>query len=169
MDAERVEVLHVADRDAVVVCVTDYLVFDLLPPLEAFLDEDLGREGEGFLSETDKLVFVVAESRSQASEGESGAQDHRVSQFFSRRFCSFDALASFALDGLYADLVESFYEEFTVFRIDDGLHGGSQHADPVFLQNPTLEEFNTAVECSLAAKGEQDAVRTFLFYDLPDE
>ena len=53
VDAHGVEVLHVADGDAVVVGVADDLVFDFLPAFQVFLDEDLGgrRESplEGFL------------------------------------------------------------------------------------------------------------------------
>jgi len=41
MDAERVEVLHVADRDAVVETVAHHLVLYLLPALERLLDQYL--------------------------------------------------------------------------------------------------------------------------------
>jgi hypothetical protein len=42
VDAHRVEVLHVADGDAVVAEVAHHLVLDLLPALEVLLDEHLG-------------------------------------------------------------------------------------------------------------------------------
>ena len=70
VDAERVEVLHVTDRDAVVVAVADHLVFDFLPALEALLDQDLRGEGEGLLRQLRQLRLIVAESRSQSAEGE---------------------------------------------------------------------------------------------------
>ena len=44
MDSERVEVLHVADRYTVVVFVPDYLILNLFPALERFLDKYLRRE-----------------------------------------------------------------------------------------------------------------------------
>ena len=47
VDPHRVEILHVADRDAVVHGVADDFVFDFLPALEIFLDEDLGGVSEG--------------------------------------------------------------------------------------------------------------------------
>ena len=49
VDAQRVEVLHVADGDAVVEAVAHHLVLHFLPAAEALLDEHLGREGEGLL------------------------------------------------------------------------------------------------------------------------
>ena len=44
MDAQRVEVLHVADRDAVVETVAHHLVLNLLPAFKAFLNQHLWRE-----------------------------------------------------------------------------------------------------------------------------
>ena len=43
MYAQRVKVLHVADRDAVVVAVANHLELDLLPTLERLLYQHLGR------------------------------------------------------------------------------------------------------------------------------
>ena len=62
MDAERVEVFHIADRNTVVVAVADDFIFDFLPALEALLDEYLRGEGEGFGGEGAELVRVVAEA-----------------------------------------------------------------------------------------------------------
>ena len=42
MDAEGVEVLHVADGDTVVVLIAYHLVLNLLPALERLLDQYLG-------------------------------------------------------------------------------------------------------------------------------
>ena len=52
MDAKRVEVLHIADRDAVVILITHHLVLDLFPPLETLLHQYLWREGESALAES---------------------------------------------------------------------------------------------------------------------
>ena len=62
MDAERVEILHVADCDTVVVFVPDNLIFDFLPAFEGFLHKNLGREGKGFLASLFQLRLVVAEA-----------------------------------------------------------------------------------------------------------
>ena len=62
MDAERVEVLHVADGDAVVVFIANHLILYFLPTLEALLDEHLRREREGFLGLCQQFLFVVAEA-----------------------------------------------------------------------------------------------------------
>ena len=51
MDAQRVEILHIADRDTVVKTVTHHLVLHLLPATEALLNQYLRREGESFFHE----------------------------------------------------------------------------------------------------------------------
>ncbi len=43
MDAERVEILHIADGDTVAETVTHHLILDFLPAFETLLDEHLGR------------------------------------------------------------------------------------------------------------------------------
>ena len=80
MDAQRVEILHIADGDAVVVAVPHYLVFYLLPSLQGFLYEYLAGEGKGLGSDGIEFGFVVAETRSQAPQGVCRAHDYWVSQ-----------------------------------------------------------------------------------------
>ena len=79
--------------------------------------------------------------------------------------CLFDGLTSLTLDGLHINLIESLHKELTVFRIHNSLHRSTQYLDIVFLQYTTLIEFNTTIQCSLSAKGQQDTVRTFFLYD----
>ena len=45
----------------------------------------------------------------------------------------FDSIASLALDGIHANLVEPFHKQVAVFRVDNGLHGRTQHLDAVLL------------------------------------
>ena len=60
--AQRVEVLHVADGDAVVEAVAHHLVLHLFPAFERLLHQHLRREREGLLGESHKLLGVVAEA-----------------------------------------------------------------------------------------------------------
>mmetsp|Transcript_25250 Transcript_25250/g.75010 ORF Transcript_25250/g.75010 Transcript_25250/m.75010 type:complete len:998 (+) Transcript_25250:65-3058(+) len=66
--AERVEVLHVADGDAVVRHVAHHLVLDLLPPLERLLDEDLRRRRECLAAVRLELLLGVDERRAEPAE-----------------------------------------------------------------------------------------------------
>ena len=62
VDAQRVEVLHVADRDSVVIAVADHFIFDFLPALQGLFDKDLRGERKGFFAYFLELLHVVAEA-----------------------------------------------------------------------------------------------------------
>ena len=62
MDAERVEILHIADRDAVVVAVAHHFIFDFFPAAQGFLHEHLRREGKGLGGYGAQLFLVLAEA-----------------------------------------------------------------------------------------------------------
>ena len=63
VDAERVEVLHVADGDAVVVAVAHHLILHFLPALETLLDKYLRREAESLVADGNELLLIVTEAR----------------------------------------------------------------------------------------------------------
>ena len=78
VDAQRVEILHVADGDAVVIAVAHHLVLNLLPAAQGLLDQHLRGEGEGLAGDGLELLLVFAESGAQAAQRVGGAQDDRV-------------------------------------------------------------------------------------------
>ena len=41
MDAQRIEILHIADSDAIVVAISNDLVFDFLPTFQVLFDQNL--------------------------------------------------------------------------------------------------------------------------------
>ena len=62
MDAQWVEILHVADRDTVVKAVAHYFVFHLFPSPQALLNQHLRRKSERFLNKYVQFCFVVTEA-----------------------------------------------------------------------------------------------------------
>ena len=80
MDAERVEVFHIADCDAVVEAVTHNFIFHFLPPFKTFLNEHLRRERESLLHKRDEFIAVVAEAAAKTSQGVRGAYDYRIAE-----------------------------------------------------------------------------------------
>jgi len=50
VDSEGIKIFHVANGNAVVVDITDDLVFDFLPALQGLLDQDLGCDGKRLLA-----------------------------------------------------------------------------------------------------------------------
>ena len=78
MDAQRVEVLHIADRDAIVETVAHHFIFHFFPPFQALFHQYLGREREGFFDQHIQFLFVVAEAGTEATQCISGTDNHRI-------------------------------------------------------------------------------------------
>ena len=77
MDAHRVEVFHVTDRDAVVAPVPHHLVFDLFPAPQALLDQHLGHAaGEGAAERLVEVGLALHDAATLAAQGEAPAQHH---------------------------------------------------------------------------------------------
>ena len=78
VDAHRVEVLHVADGDAVVAAVADDLVLDLLPAAQVLLDEHLRHAaGEGAAEGGVELGLGLDDAAALAAEREAAAEHDR--------------------------------------------------------------------------------------------
>ena len=69
MNADGVEVLHVADRDGGIVFVPDYLVLDFLIAFDAFLNQNLrnGREGKTVFKKRKQFRLVIGKSAAGAA------------------------------------------------------------------------------------------------------
>ncbi len=78
VDAERIEILHVADGDAVVVGVAHDLILNLLPAAQGLFYQHLRGEGERLGGHGVEFLFVFAEAGAQTSERVGRAQDHRI-------------------------------------------------------------------------------------------
>ena len=162
--AQRVEVLHVADSDTVVIPVSHHFVFNLFPTLERFLHKHLRGERERLFGEHFQLLGIVAETASETSEGICRTHYHRIAETFGRRKSLVDALYSLALDGFYIYLVKFFDEQLAVLRVLDCLHRGTEHFYVIFVKDAALAKLHTAVQRGLAAERQKYAVGT-LFLD----
>ena len=169
MDTQRVEVLHIADRDAVVEAVPDHLVFNLLPTLERALNEHLIREGEGLGADFQELLLIVHEAGTQASEGVSGAHDERIAELCGGAAGFLYAGSGMALYGLYVDFVKLAHKQVAVFRVHNRLDRGAEHLNSAVLEHVVAVELHTAVERGLAAEGQEYALGALLAYHLLDE
>ncbi len=164
VDAQRVEVFHVADRDTVVVTVAHHLVLDLFPTTQRLLDQHLRRERERFLCQRIQFFLVVTETGTESAQGVRCTDDDGIAQVLGGLAGCLDILAGLRLDGFDIDLVEPLYKEFAVFGVDDGLHGGTENLHSVLLQHALAIERHAAVEGCLSAKREQNAVGALFLY-----
>src|SRR5438105_13997733 len=78
MDTNRVNVLHVADGDAIVRFVSHDLIFHFLPTIEVFFHEDLWRIDQGSLDPCLQRPFVLAHPRTQSSHRKCKYYHYRI-------------------------------------------------------------------------------------------
>ena len=123
-------------------------------------------EGEGFLCQFIQLLLVVAEARAESAEGIGSTEDDGIAQALCGSPRLLDSEACLALDGLHINLVQALHEEFAVFGVNDSLHGCAEHLHAVFLQRAVFIKRYTAVEGSLSAKREQNAIGALFLYHL---
>ena len=169
MDAERVEILHVADGYAVVVAVAHDLVFDFLPAPQRLLHEHLRGERERLAGDCVKLLLVLAEAGAESAQGVCRAYNHGVADAGRRSARLLKVGCGVGLDGLDSDFVELLDEELAVLGVDDRLNRRAEHPDPVFLKHSAAVEFHSAVQRGLAAEREQYALGLLLGDDLLHE
>src|SRR5690242_19323367 len=126
MDTKRVEVLHVADSDAVVAAIADNLILDLLPALHTALNEHLGTDGKGFIAKVKQLLLVVGETTSKSAEGERSADDDREANVLDNVHSLINVVSRCGLGALLADGVHGTSEELSVLSCDNGVNGCSE-------------------------------------------
>ncbi len=169
VDAHGIEVLHVADRDAVVGPVPDDFVLDLLPAVEVLLDEDLGRGGEGPAQGLPQLPRRVGDAAALASEGVGDPGHDRVADRPGRPQPGFDRPDGDAPGRLEAGLGQGPVEELAVLGLFDGLHRRPEDGQPGLGQGAALPQGDAAVEGRLAAEREQEPLGLLPGDDLPHE
>ena len=163
MYSERVKVLHIADRYAVVITVSYHFVFNLFPAFKRFLHKHLRREGEGFLHKMHKFILGVAESASKPAEGISGTDYYGVTQTVGCGNSTFHIAYSLAFDGPDINLVKFLNEKLPVFRVHNCLYGRTEHFHSEFLKNALFVKLHSAIKSRLASERKQNSIRTLLF------
>ncbi len=122
MNPQRIEVLHITNRNTVIETIPDHLVFYFFPTFQTLFHKYLGRERKGFFHQNVQFLFIVTESGTQAAQGIRRPHNHRITQLLCRPASVDYIFNRLALDGLYLDFIQFPDEQFPVFRIHDRLH-----------------------------------------------
>mmetsp|Transcript_36585 Transcript_36585/g.79850 ORF Transcript_36585/g.79850 Transcript_36585/m.79850 type:complete len:442 (-) Transcript_36585:1351-2676(-) len=159
VNAHGVEVLHVADGDAIVVCIPHDLILKLLPTLQALVHDNLWTVHQSHLHQLPQLALVRGEAAAQAAQGKGCPHQDGVADLGR----SFHSLLHFGaastLGHAVAALGDGLGEELAVFSGDDGLDRCAQHLHVVLGKHALLLKLDGAVQRSLAAEGAQNAIR----------
>jgi len=69
MNSKRIDVLHVAHGNTVVVLIAHDFVFELFPTRQVFLNQNLCRMGEGFADKEQQLRFIATSTGTRDRQG----------------------------------------------------------------------------------------------------
>ena len=127
MDADRVDIFHGADDDAVIRAVAHDFEFDFFPARDAAFYEDLIDRGEFDAAVCDffHLIAVVCDAAAGAAQGVSRTDDDRVADPVSKGDGWFQFFENFRFRDWLMDFFHRILEEFTVFRMLDRMERGA--------------------------------------------
>ena len=162
MDSEWVKVFHSGNGEATVVSITDALELNLLPSLQTLLNKYLRCKSEGRFSNLLKLLFGLADTRTETTQ-RVGRTDHdRVADVACRSHSLLHVFASVAYRHLEVNLVKLLYEEVAVFCVHDSLYRSTQHIHTILLKHTVEVKFCTNVQTRLSTPSQHDAVWALL-------
>lgn len=167
VNTKRVEVLHVANSDAVVLAITNNLVLDLLPALHTALNKNLRASGEGLVAEVDVLVHVLGETTAETSKCIGGTNDDGETDLLDGTHGLVEVVGRLGLGTRGTNRVHAPGEELAVLRGNDGVDGSTEDLDAKLLE--LVLELDTDRECGLSTEGAVDGVGTLLLDNLADE
>ncbi len=165
MDADGVDVLHVADDDAVVGGVAQDFVFDFFPAEEAGFDQGLVDEacGQAGFKGFSKLRFTADDAAAGAAEGVRRSYHERVACYGCEVYARLDVGHDRALGDGLADREHRFLEARAVLGEDDRLDRGAEDFDAVLFEDAGVFEFDREVEAGLTAERREQRVGPFAF------
>ena len=154
MYTHRVQILHAADDNAVVLAVSDNLVLNFLPACHRLLQQYLpdGALLHTHLAEVLQLLVVVGDSAACTAECVCRSDDNRVS-YFPNKFLTFlQGCCYCARRNRFADVHHQFLEGFSVFCLVNALFIDTQKLAVVFLEHTLFVQCHSQVQTCLSAK-----------------
>ena len=171
MYTDGIEVLHVADRDAVVIAVTHDFILNFFPTGNAALDEHLADHAvlKSLDDRFDKFFFVFGNAAARAAHRVGGTHDQRIADLVGKPDGRFHILDDRALRNRLFEFLHRFLEKLAVFRLLNRLKACSQEFDMIFFQHAFFGEFDGKIQTGLPAKGSKKSVGQFFGDDFLKE
>ena len=147
MNAHRIDILHIADRDHIPGAVPHYLILDFLPSGDAALHKDLSYPGkaQAVFQDFRALLRVFSDPAAGAAQGIGGTQHHRIADPLRHSQTGLYILYDFGRSHRFPDLLHRLLKHFPVFGLLDGEGRGSDKADVVLRQDAGLLQFHGKV------------------------
>ena len=168
MHADRVQILHGTDNDAVILVIPDDFQLDFLPACDGLLHQNLsdGTLLDAHLAVLHQFLFIGGNAAAGAPQGVCRADDHRVADSVHDLQTFFHTGGDVTGRDRLMDLFHQRLEGFPVLGLVDTFLVHSQKFHAVFLEYALLIQGHADIQARLSAETGQNAVRTFLLDDL---
>ena len=168
VNADRIDIFHIADGDGCVVAVPHDLIFDLFAALHALFHQHLVYRGEFqcVFHQGHEFLRVIRKSAAGTAKGKGRAQHHRVADFSGDFQAFFHGGGNIGRQGRLAKRITQAFEQVTVFSLFDGRALCPEQLHTALLQDTFLFQLDRQVQPGLPADSGKDGVRTFMADDL---
>ena len=133
MNANRIQILHVADGDHVAGAVAHYLVLNLFPSGNAALYQNLSYTGkaQAVLQDLAALFRVIGNTAAAAAQSVGRAKYNRITNLVRDAETIFHVLHDVRRSHRLADLLHGLLEHLTVLCLFNGQGSGTDEADMI--------------------------------------
>ena len=152
MDTKRIEILHIANSDTIIMSIANHFIFYLFPSFQTFLYKNLWRKGKSFLCQYIQFVLVITEATTKSPKCIGRTDDNGITKIGCSYPRLYYVLTCLTLDCLNIDLIQFLYKEFTILGIHNCLYRGTEHFHIVFIEHTAFKELHSTVQCGLSAK-----------------
>ena len=135
VNAYRVNIFHVADRDAVSCAVPHYFILDLFPSGNTALYQNFSHTGktETVFQDLNKLFFIIGNTAAASSQGIGRTQYHRIADLITEGNTVFHIAHHQRRSDRLADLFHGILKFLAILGFLDRLRGGSDQTHIVLL------------------------------------
>ena len=164
VNADRVQIFHVADGDGRVICVPDDLVFNLLIALDALFHQHLagGRKRQRVFHFLPHLFVITGKTAPGSAQCKCGTQNHRIADGCRRRKALFDAGGNGRRNHRLTQLFAQLLELLPVLRPPDARGACPQQLDLTLGKNAFIIELKREIESRLSAESRHNRIRPLI-------
>ncbi|MNB99624.1 hypothetical protein D3C75_469130 [compost metagenome] len=160
----RVKVLHVADNDTVVICVTHNFVFYFLHARDALFDQTLADRAvaDTRFDRLTQLFRIITDTAACSAERISRTYDQREADFFGEAHRFIYSSNNNAFRNRLIQLAHQFAEQITVFCLLDRVQLSTEQLHVLCFQYAGTRQLNRHIQTCLAAECREQSVGTLL-------
>ena len=168
MHTNRIEILHIADGDTVVIAIAHDLVLDFLPAGHTALDEHLADHAvlEALDDNFNELFLVIGNAAAGSAHRIGRTHDDRIADLIGKGNRRCNIFNNGAFRNRLIQLLHGFLEKLTILCLFYSRKRGSQKFYLIFFKNSLLGKLYRQIQSCLAAQCCQQSVRTLLGNDI---